>query len=67
VADVMQLLDRPTGGGRPDEAPHPATAAASIPSGTSGSAMNTTSGHAPAQNTGGGDFGDPNAVDDLPF
>ena len=67
VADVMQLLDRPTGGSRPDEAPHPATAAASIPSGTSGSAMDNTSGHAPAQNMGGGDFGDPNAVDDLPF
>ena len=67
VADVMQLLDRPTGGGRPDEAPHPATTAASIPSGLSGSAMDNTSGHAPAQNMGGGDFGDPNAADDLPF
>lgn len=70
VADVMQLLDRPSGSSRPDEAPHPAASAASIP--TTGTGMGVGASPSPsvgepggAPSTGG--FGDPDAASDLPF
>ncbi|MGB1074789.1 MAG: single-stranded DNA-binding protein [Flavobacteriales bacterium] len=71
VADVMQLLDRPSGGQRPSEAPHPAATAAGIPSAqpaaTAQPSSLTTPKPDPAGDSGNNTFGDPNAVDDLPF
>lgn len=64
VADVMQLLDRPSGD-RPQSAPHPAEKAASIP-GTGGQVQSTAA--APAAPASGGFGGDdPNLDGDLPF
>ena len=64
VADVMQLLDRPSGE-RSGSAPHPAETAASIP-GTGGYVQSSAA--APAAPASGGFGGDdPNLDGDLPF
>lgn len=64
VADVMQLLDRPSGD-RPQSAPHPAETAASIP-GTGGQVQSSAA--APSAAASGGFGGeDPNLDGDLPF
>jgi single-strand DNA-binding protein len=64
VADVMQLLDRPSGD-RSGSVPHPAETAASIP-GTGGHVQSSAA--APAAPASGGFGGDdPNLDGDLPF